>query len=350
MDIGAGTGIFSLLACRFGAQKVYAIEPADAIQVAREIAAANGYADRIEFIQKLSTEITLPEQADVIISDLRGLLPFLGNHIASVADARTRLLKQGGTLIGQRDDVWMAIVEAEGTYNEYLSPWEKYALDMTAAWRIVSNTTGWKIRNATPKILLAEPQRWVTLDYTKIDDPNVSGEMNFTVNREGTAHGLLLWFDATLAGGVEFSNAPGSETAANVYGRSFFPFTQPVALDEGDEVKVSLEAKLVSGDYIYRWETTVRSQKEPQRIKAHFNQSTFFGEVLSPDRLRKQSDAYIPELNPDGVIDHYILGQMTNQTPLGEIAKQLTERFPGKFARWQDALTRVGELARKYSE
>ena len=50
VDIGAGTGVFSLLACQFGARRVYAIEPAVAIQVAREIAAANGYADRIEFI------------------------------------------------------------------------------------------------------------------------------------------------------------------------------------------------------------------------------------------------------------------------------------------------------------
>jgi hypothetical protein len=67
------------------------------------------------------------------------------------------------------------------------------------------------------------------------------------------------------------------------------------------------------------------------------------------DGLRKQSDAYVPELNTDGVMDHYILSQMGARAPLGEIAKQLADRFPDKFARWQDALTRVGELARKYS-
>jgi protein arginine N-methyltransferase 1 len=51
--------------------------------------------DRIECIQKLSTEIELPEKADVIVSDIRGLLPFLGRHIPSIADARSRLLKPG---------------------------------------------------------------------------------------------------------------------------------------------------------------------------------------------------------------------------------------------------------------
>ncbi len=350
LDIGSGTGIFALLACRFGARRVYAIEPADAIQVAREIAAANGYADRIEFIQKLSTEVTLPEQADVVISDLRGLLPFLGRHIASVADARARLLKPGGTLISQRDEVWAAIVEAGETYDEYLSPWEKYEFDMTAARRIVTNTTGWKIKNVTTEILLAEPQLWATLDYSTISDPNVAGEVNFTVTRDGTAHGMLVWFDATMAEGGGFSNAPGVENPTKVYGRSFFPWPHPVELKVGDWLTVRLEARLVGDDYIYRWETTVRSKHEPRQVKAHFNQSTFYGEPLSPSGLRKRSEAYIPELNPDGLIDHYILGQMTNRTPLGEIAKQLTERFPDMFARWQDALTRVGELARKYSE
>lgn len=348
LDIGAGTGVFALLACRFGARRVYAIEPAGAIQVAREIAAANGYADRIEFIQKLSTEVTLPERADVIISDLRGLLPFLGRHISSIADARARFLTPGGTLIGQRDDIWVAVVEAEETYNEYLNHWDKYEFDMTAARRIVTNTIGWKIRKDSAEILLAEPRLWATLDYTTISNPNVAGEMSFEVSRDGTAHGTLVWFDATMAEGVGFSNAPGVDNHAKVYGRGFFPWPQPVELKGGDQVNVRLEARLVADNYVYRWETTIKSRNSEQ-VKAGFNQSTFYGELLSMDGLRKQNDAYVPELNPDGIMDHYILSQLGDRRPLGEIAKQLAQRFPDKFSRWQDALTRVGKLAGKYS-
>ena len=110
IDIGTGTGIFALLACRLGARRVYAIEPEDVIQVAREIAAANGCADRIEFVQAMSTRVTLPERADVIVSDLTGALPWFAHHIPSIIDARRRLLAPGGVLIPRRDAAWAAIV------------------------------------------------------------------------------------------------------------------------------------------------------------------------------------------------------------------------------------------------
>ncbi len=110
LDIGTGIGIFALLACRLGARKVYAIEPSDAISLAKTIADANGFGENIEFVQDASTNVTLPERADVIVSDLRGILPFCGRHISSIIDARERFLAFGGALIPQQDRLWAAVV------------------------------------------------------------------------------------------------------------------------------------------------------------------------------------------------------------------------------------------------
>jgi protein arginine N-methyltransferase 1 len=80
LDIGAGTGIFSLLACQLGARHVDAVEPDEAIKAAEVNAAANGCQDRITFHQGLSTSITLPEPADIVVSDLRSVLPLFQQH------------------------------------------------------------------------------------------------------------------------------------------------------------------------------------------------------------------------------------------------------------------------------
>src|ERR1700751_3076065 len=83
LDIGAGNGILSFLACRAGASKVYAVESDNIIQLARETAAENGFSSRIEFIQGLTTEIELPEKLDGIVCDIHGVLPVNGKSIVS---------------------------------------------------------------------------------------------------------------------------------------------------------------------------------------------------------------------------------------------------------------------------
>src|SRR5712664_517077 len=72
LEIGCGPGLFSLLACRAGARKVYAIDSEEIIHNARKLAADNGLANRMEFLHGDSRYVTLPEQMNVIISDIRG--------------------------------------------------------------------------------------------------------------------------------------------------------------------------------------------------------------------------------------------------------------------------------------
>jgi len=70
LDLGAGTGIMALLACHCGAKRVYAVEPSDAVQIARETAAKNGFSDRIVCIQQPSASVTLPEPVDLAVVDV----------------------------------------------------------------------------------------------------------------------------------------------------------------------------------------------------------------------------------------------------------------------------------------
>ena len=77
-EIGCGPAVFSLLACRAGARRVFAIELDDTIHFAKQLAAANGFTDRIEFFQSDSRKTELPERASVIVSDIRGAMPLYG--------------------------------------------------------------------------------------------------------------------------------------------------------------------------------------------------------------------------------------------------------------------------------
>lgn len=347
LDIGTGTGIMALLACRYGARKVFAIEPGNAIQVAREIAAANGFADRIEFIQAASTDVSLPERADVMVSDLRGVLSFHQKHLLVIADARERFLTPGGILIPARDTLWAALVEAPDLYSDQVAPAQSdgFAFHWDAAWRFACNI--WGKAHVLPTHLLVEPLCWATIDYSSVRSPDASGECSWTVTRAGTAHGFALWFDTALVEGIGFSNGPEAPEA--IYGQAFFPFPEPVALVAGDAVKLGLHADLIAGEYLWRWTTRVSDGTRAAEVKKEFAQSTFYGEPLSAAQLGKQAASHVPQFNDDGEIDYWILGLFRTGVALGEIARRLVAQFPGKFASEPEALTRVAELSLKYS-
>ena len=346
VDIGAGTGIFALLACHFGARKVYAIEMDDAIEVAREIAAANGFADRIQFIQDRSTRVELPERADVIISDMRGILPWHGHNIDSVIDARQRFLAPGGVLISLRDTLWGAVVEVPKLCASIWDPWVQngYGLNMEAAMRVVTNA--WLRAELKPEQLLSEPQCLATLDYTAVESRNLSAKATWNITRDGVAHGMGVWFDATVAEGIGFTNAPGAPEG--VYGRAFFPWSAPTPLKAGDSVSVALRADSISEDYVWTWRTCVRGSSNGA-VKASYDQSSFLGSAVSLANLRKREAAFVPALDDEGEIDRLILESMDGRTSQDEIAKRAFGRFPAHFRSWEDALARVGDLSQKYS-
>lgn len=346
-EIGTGPGIFAVLACQLGASKVFAIEAAEIIQVAREVAAANGCADKIDFFEQLSHQVTLPARADVVLSDLNGVLPLFQRHIPAIVDARRRFLVPGGTMIPRRDTVWAAVVEAPKPYSEIVDSWDKNPLSQDlAAARTLAINDGLKV-HVSPRQLLTGHGRWATLDYAVIENHDVRGDLQWTIERAGTGHGIVVWFDADLAEGVGFSNAPG--TPETVYGSYFFPWTQPVPLEVGQSVSVSLDAKLVENDYVWRWTTRIEPFGGSAALPIHFVQSQLDGAVLSPKQLHKMAADHIPRLSDEGLLRRRAFELMDGNSTLEEIARKLAAEFPQRFSSWQQALSYAGLISQEFS-
>lgn len=346
LEIGTGTGLFAILACRYGARRVFAVETNDAIDVARTIAAANQCAGAIEFIQGTSTDIDLHERADVIVSDLRGVLPLFNGHIHTIADARRRLLAPGGVLIPRSDTMWLACVEAADLHRSVATPWldNPFGVNMRAAADLVANQ--WCRAVVTLEQLMTPPTCLATLDYTGNVEPDLNARVTITAARAGVAHGLCLWFDAVLAEGITLSNAPGQPTL--IYGNAFFPWPEPVELEAGDTLTVAVRGDLIDGEHLWSWDTCIRRHRNPDQAAFHFRQSQFFATPLSPGKLRRQAADHVPALSEDGTVDCLILEMMREGASLGDIAHRLVALYPARFARWQDALSRAAKLSMTY--
>lgn len=340
VDLGAGTGFFALEACRLGAAKVYAIETNEAVSFLRAMAKKNGFADRIEVIARPSTEVALETKADVIVGDLRGVVPLFLANFDVMADARARLLAPGGVMIPERDILKVAVAHAPQLYASITSGWEGHGLDLDAARSACVSTFHDDRRYPVGAgDLVTDAVEVVALRYGDPAPELASKTATLDAKRAGPAHGLLLWFDAVLHAGIGFTTGPGSD---RIYGRGFLPFERPVDVDAGQPIEIDLAVRRGLGDHVWAWSTTLPH--------ARLRQSTFFGIPAGPGAIAKESGAFVPVLGARGRAVSAALVAMDGGLAVVDIARRIHDRHPGAFASAAEALEEVRRLARKYSE
>jgi protein arginine N-methyltransferase 1 len=347
LDIGTSTGYFAFLALQAGAARVYAVEPDEAIEVARRCASTLPGAERIHWIQGMTTELDLPEQVDVVIGDLHGVLPFYNANIASMIDARKRHLKPGGQIIPAQDRMFLVPANAPEEYQNLEEPWVRnsHGLDLSAARQYVANSW-WRV-NGKPvadERLLAPAASWGSIDYRTVEHVDLEDTLAFTIERADTLHGYYVWFDGEMAEGLGYSNAPNLPEL--VYGRGFMPLEQAVDVVPGDKVEVRIGARVVGGDYVFRWDTRVIGAGGA--VKGEFRQSTFRSRVIIPGQLRKAAVDYVPTLNAEGEVMRFLLANLGQGKSVNDIAAALAGAFPGKFATAESALRETVRVTQKY--
>jgi protein arginine N-methyltransferase 1 len=345
VDIGTGMGVLSLLACRLGARRVYAIEPSDVINVARSVAAANGYADRIVFYQSTSMEVDLPERADVVIADLVGMLPWYEHSIDAIVDARRRFLAPGGLLVPQSDAAWAALVDAQDLYDRHIQPWQRLGLgfDLGGIRELLTNL--WERARLLPDQLLTKPRRFVTIDYNTIADVNMRERLSWTLERGGTMHFIALGMDR-MAGSPEwFSNAPDAPADRQctlIRAPMLLPLPAPVSIQPGDTVSVDVSGSLAGDDYVWNWNTSVTDANG--RRTATFAQSSFLGIPVSVEQIRQFGADAVPTATDRSRIALVVLKEVERGATLGEIAARVQAAYPSRFPRLDAALTYVASV------
>lgn len=100
LDIGCGTGVLSLFAAKAGAKKVYSIEASKAaFDFSTNMVKDNNLEDKITLFNNVSYNVTIPEKADILVSEIIGNLPLGENILETFDDAKKRFLKPGAIII-----------------------------------------------------------------------------------------------------------------------------------------------------------------------------------------------------------------------------------------------------------
>ena len=317
LDLGTGSGLLAVLACRAGARRVYAIEASDAVQMGTLLTSTTEFAERIEFVHATSQKVALSGQVDVIVGDIHDTFGFQPGGLASIMDVRDRLLKPGGTLIPQATELMIAPLEAAALYAREIDVWNGCVHGVG-----LSSIRPFAVSHVHPgrfdsDQLLSPAAAIGTLDLARATALHFSGSAVTTIHRDGIAHGLCGCFVTTLAGDIRMGNVPGDSSTTN-FAQAFFPFDQPVPVAAGDEVSISIDSH---DGHIARWRVAI--SRGGQR-HAQFDHSTLNGLLVSPasaaSRLRRGKPSQLRTLGPSrpGTVEpsHRLTIAPSNPRPL----------------------------------
>ena len=341
IDLGAGTGILGLLACRAGAARVYAIESGGMIEVARALARANGFGDRVTFLRAHFSEAQLPEQADVLVADLIGRMGFEAGAFEAYAYMRP-WLKPGARIIPDTISIFAAPVQHEAAHADVEFWRERVAGFLTDAVLAWSRNTGYP-RAFEPADLLSQSP--VSATFRPIDSSpvlRVTGDAAIT--RPGCLHGVASWFSARMTANdptVVMTNAPGANERINRR-NVFLPLHPALDVNPGDRIEIDIRIR--PRDIVVNWSVAVRTAAGLTCMK----HSTLGGMLLTREDLRSQNPSSRPRLTARGLARRTLMQLCDGERSIVEIEREIRRRHPDLFTSDGGAQAFVAEVVAGY--
>jgi SAM-dependent methyltransferase len=250
LDIGTGTGVLAIAAARAGAKHVYAVEVTRVARLARENFRANGLEDRITLVEGWSTAITLPERADVLVSELIGHDPLSENVVNVTADALRRHLKPGARLVPRRLDLYgiPLSMRKRDRERQIFTPaavrrWRSwYGMDFSpmleaahGSQTLVTLPSGmvktWK--------RLAEPVLVASVNLRTRKKPWLERRAVVTLAEHGTVDAFAIFFEVTIGPTVRYTTNPATADRRCHWGLPVWVLADALPLRAGDSLGVT---------------------------------------------------------------------------------------------------------------
>lgn len=243
LDVGAGTGVWAILAAKLGAKRVVAIEIEEClIPIIYNHARENGVAHKIEIIHGNSDDVKIRGKFDVIVSELFGDDALGEATINSFISLRERFFAPDGILIPQKLAMYAVPSKVE-----------KSIQDIPADLPIKTNFLKFLKLNYSqnlslverPRIkFLAEPQRLVEVDFRTIEKPPSLTNLSllWKLDNLSKANAFTVFNHSTFTDEIVMDSFASQSWGATTY--EFQPFTQA-----SGEIKFNLTINAEKGNW-----------------------------------------------------------------------------------------------------
>lgn len=241
-EVGCGTGLWSVVAAALGAEHVYAIEPTATAEVARALVAANGLEARVTVLEDRIEDLS-PQPVDLLFSELLNADPF-AEGVCEAMQAGARWLAPGARMAPHTLEVFAAAIGPDASAREastvsaQLTAWSAaLGLDLDPLAELVEAPEPY-VFVGEAAALVGPPVRLWSLALGRDPTPEDPVEVVLPVHEGASAHGLVVWFEATLDEGIGMANRPG---APGHWAQWVASFARPIHRPAAPGVAVGVE-------------------------------------------------------------------------------------------------------------
>ena len=249
IDVGTGTGVLAVAAAKAGAGHVFAIEASSIGTVASSVFEANGLTDRITLVQGWSTQVDLPERADVMVSEIIGNEPLSERVLEATADAIKRHLKPNARFVPHAVRVYGIPVEVPAD----ILAQHRFTAASVHRWRDWYGIDFGLLeaaRHTTPYLFLIRPHKtrdWVRLSETcllaEIDlstaTPRLEATATTRTRTPGRVDGVLMYFVLRLSPGIELSLHPDAADDACSWQVPVWLLPEPLPVEQNERLSIT---------------------------------------------------------------------------------------------------------------
>jgi len=218
LDIGAGTGVWAILAAKLGASRVVAIETEESlIPVIGRLAQENGVADKIEIVHGRSNDVRLSGRFDLIVSEIFDSDAFGKETIESFVDIRERFLAKDGIFIPEKFELMAAPIVYPGTAAAEASGLGIKTTFLREMKLNYSDSINYS--SASDLKFLAEPVAIISIDFRTVENGSYSaaGEGTWRVRNLAKADAVATFPRSTFLGDIVMNSLDSQSWAASAY-------------------------------------------------------------------------------------------------------------------------------------
>lgn len=238
LEIGAGSGLLSMMAARAGATQVISCECNHAVAaIAAEIIARNGFSDRVKIVAKHSRDLEvgndLDEPADVLVSEIVSN-DLLGQDVLEcMQDVIGRLTQRNAVIIPSHGSVRVALARYDKLHRSRLKIIDGFDLSLLNS---LAGRLDLKVGDECLS-LLSEPEDLFSFDFGS-GGPFVEYRTSTRLTSGGgRANGIAQWIKLRMDEKGSYESRPALG-AKSCWGVIFHAFMDSIDLEPGRDVIV----------------------------------------------------------------------------------------------------------------